>query len=235
MPGQRPPVSCLITCEHATNRVPPEWRWLFRDSESVLESHEAWDPGALDLARALADELRAPLLEGEVSRLLIDLNRSAGHPRRFSDWTRALSEQARCELESQWWLPHWRAYRQHVESQSPPVVHLACHSFTPKLNGRKRRTDIGLLYDPSRAGERVLCRELRRELESLRPELRIRMNDPYRGTANGLGQQHRKHYAPGRLVTVEIEINQRLVDMESWPQAIRELVVAASQALARSF
>lgn len=232
MPGQRPPVSRLISCEHAVNRVPGQWLWLFEGSESELESHRGWDPGSLELAQALAAEWSAPLLQGQVSRLLIDLNRSHHHRQRFSRWTRPLPEAARSEIEQAWWQPHWQAYRHWIESLPPPVVHLACHSFTPVLGGRERQADIGLLYDPSCAGETLFCRQMRSQLKVLRPDLRVRMNYPYRGTANGLGQQHRKCYAPDRLVTVEIEVNQRLVDREDWSQTIRNLVAAASRALA---
>ncbi len=43
------------------------------------------------MAHALTGEFAAPLVASTVSRLLIDLNRSIGHPQLFSAVTRVLS------------------------------------------------------------------------------------------------------------------------------------------------
>ena len=72
--------SFLITCEHGGNRVPAPYRRLFRGRRALLDSHRGYDPGALVMARALAAAFTAPLVTSTVSRLLIDLNRSTGHP-----------------------------------------------------------------------------------------------------------------------------------------------------------
>jgi len=130
------------------------------------------------------------------------------------------------------WRPHWRAYRDFLEHASGQVVHLACHSFTPVMAGRQRRVDVGLLYDPSRLPEKRFCRRLRDEIEARRPDLRVRMNTPYRGTANGLGQQHRSLFGADRLITVELEVNQRLVGRPDWAQTVEALVAAVAAALA---
>jgi len=216
MPGSKPPVSALITCEHASARVPAYWQRLFCGQTEVLASHRAWDPGSLDLAEALARHLDAPLLAGQVTRLLIDLNRSSGHPRRFSEWTRGLPESDRVRIERSWWLPHWQVFGQFIRSNPGQVVHIGCHSFTPVLAGRRRRFDIGLLYDSRRWAERRLCRDLAGRLSARLTGIRVRMNQPYRGTANGIGQQHRRLYGPDRLLSVEVEINQRLVRRGDW-------------------
>lgn len=231
MPGSKPPVSALITCEHASNAVPERWRELFAGYESELASHRGWDAGTPELGRKLADRLHAPLLLGRATRLLIDLNRSAGHPRRYSHWTRKLPRAERARIERDWWLPHWRAYRDHIESLPGRVVHIACHSFTPVFEGKLRRLDIGLLYDPSRQAEKRFCKALRRAIEQRRPELRVRMNAPYRGTANGLGQQHRREFPVDRLITVELEVGQQLVERSDWQDTQACLVSAVAEAL----
>lgn len=231
MPGPQPPVSALITCEHASNAVPGRWRELFDGHEEVLDSHRGWDPGTRELGRTLAGRLGAPLLVSEATRLLIDLNRSAGHPRRFSEFTRTLSRSERAHIERELWLPHWQAYRELLDESPGRVVHLACHSFTPVMDGRERRVEIGLLYDPSRQTEKRFCQRLRREIEARRPELRVRMNAPYRGTANGLGQQHRRLFPAERLISVELEVNQRLVGGPHWPDALACLEAAVAAAV----
>src|SRR4029079_1934164 len=44
------------------------------------ESHVAWDPGALGVARGLSRPLDAPLVHRAVSRLVLDLNRDPSAP-----------------------------------------------------------------------------------------------------------------------------------------------------------
>lgn len=226
MSEQQPPVSPLITCEHASNRVPVPWRWLFVGEEHVLDGHRGHDIGATDLALRMSGQLHAPLLAGRVTRLLVDLNRSASHPARFSPWSRRLEPAQRAHLAERWWEPHWRAYREWVDRLPGLVVHIACHSFTPVLNGKQRQADIGLLYDPSRRLERDWCVGLAGHLREQLPDLRIRRNYPYRGTSNGLGQQHRWLYPPQRLITMEIEFNQALAHHSDWP-ALRAGIVEA--------
>ncbi|MEX2500185.1 MAG: N-formylglutamate amidohydrolase [Wenzhouxiangellaceae bacterium] len=210
MPGRKPHVSFLISAEHASNAVPSRWQHLFAERPEVLASHRGGDRGSGELARALAAALDAPLLEGKVTRLLIDLNRSAGHPRRFSEFTRNLPPEQKRELVERYWQLHWDGYGEYLKSLPGQIIHIACHSFTPVLDGRNRKTDIGLLYDPSRQHEAHYCRTLGKALRTTLPDRTVHMNQPYRGVSNGIGQQHRKIRDDSRLITLELEINQRL-------------------------
>jgi len=63
------------------------------------------------MARALARAFRAPLVTSTISRLLIDLNRSIGHPQLFSPVTRGVTSTVRDEIVAQ----HYRPYRAQVE------------------------------------------------------------------------------------------------------------------------
>ncbi len=74
----------LSSCEHAHNSLPKEY--ASRMPASILASHRGWDLGALSVAKHLAQALRAPLIAGKFSRLLVDLNRSANNPKAFSAW-----------------------------------------------------------------------------------------------------------------------------------------------------
>ncbi len=223
---RQPSLSALITCEHATRSVPQRWQYLFEGCPALLDSHRGYDRGSLELAQALARQLNAPLLVGEVTRLLVDLNRSASHPQHFSEFTRGLSAKERKGLDAAHWKPHWDRYREFLHELPGRIVHLACHSFAPVLDGRTRNADIGLLYDPARPQERTWCRTLAGHIHSRLPELRTRMNYPYRGTSNGMGQQHRKVFDDTRLITVELEINQALCDREDWLNLVDELARA---------
>ena len=64
----------LLTCEHATNRLPSFARRRGR-LRAIMESHWGWDIGAWELTRELARRVRAGAIGGRWSRLLIDLNR----------------------------------------------------------------------------------------------------------------------------------------------------------------
>lgn len=230
MSGRKPPFSVLITAEHASCAVPAQYAGLFAGQEAVLQSHRGWDPGTAELAEALAVALGAPLLAGAVSRLLVDLNRSSAHPRYFSEFSRRLSREQRQQLAARYWQPHWEAYRSWIE-KARTLLHLACHSFTPELNGQRRNAEIGLLYDPARKRERQLAERLRASIKDAQPDLRVRMNYPYRGTANGMGQQHRRCFGEDRLVTLELEVNCRLVFRDDWPAMRAALVQACALAL----
>ena len=82
----------FVTCEHAGNVVPQEYAHLFVGHEHLLPTHRGWDPGALLLAREMAERFGAPLYYDETTRLLADLNRSVGTPDLHSEATRHLGK-----------------------------------------------------------------------------------------------------------------------------------------------
>lgn len=227
----------LVTCEHGGNQVPRAYRHLFPAGGGVLSSHRGWDPGALVLARALARRLDAPLFYATTSRLLIDLNRSPSHPALFSPYTRGLSPARRQAILERHYLPYRRAVEDHVRSQNHQgwaVLHLSAHSFTPRIKGEVRRTDLGLLYDPQRPRERIFCQALKRALAARLPGLSVRRNYPYRGTADGLTTWLRRHFGGNRYLGVEVELNQRIarVDPAAWRALRTGLCHAVADTLA---
>jgi len=64
----------LLICEHASNFMPPDLNNLGLDT-AALQSHIAWDPGALGVAKAMSAQLDATLISGGISRLVYDCNR----------------------------------------------------------------------------------------------------------------------------------------------------------------
>lgn len=229
----------LITCEHGGCRVPGRFRRLFSAHRRLLATHRGYDPGALPLARRLAQRLKAPLVYSQVTRLLVDLNRSLGHRALFSEVTRALSERERSAVLAR----HYRPYREQVEKairaatgRGQKVFHLSVHTFTPVLDGLVRRADVGLLYDPGRRGEAALCRRWREGLQQADGELRIRANYPYRGTADGLTTYLRRRFSADRYLGIELEVNQRfpLRGRQRWTQLQRQLGDSLARVLAVS-
>ncbi len=187
---------------------------LFRGSRALLDSHRGYDPGALVMARALARAFDAPLVTSTVTRLLIDLNRSIGHPQLFSAATRDAPAKLRTEIAERHYLPY-RAQVEHLVRRSVSrgrrVIHVSSHSFTPELDGKVRRADVGLLYHPGRQGEVEVCARWKASLAAMAPELRVRRNYPYAGKGDGLTAHLRRGFPPGAYVGIELEINQRIV------------------------
>ncbi len=225
--------SIIVTCEHASNAVPAEWRGAFRGTD-VLKTHRAWDPGAGLLAREMAATLNAPAFSGEVTRLLVDLNRSETHRKVFSEFTLPY---ARNDLLQRYWRPYRNEVTSTIEHalMRGAVLHLSVHSFTPVLDGQTRNADIGLLYDPARRLEREFCSAWRTELRAAQPALRVRMNYPYRGTSDGVTTAMRRQFGT-RYAGIELEVNQAISAQPkaSWAWLRTALLDSLEKASARA-
>jgi predicted N-formylglutamate amidohydrolase len=194
--------------------VPAAYASLFAGHGERLASHRGWDPGALALARDLARALEAPLHYATVSRLVIDLNRSMGHPRLYGEATRVLAPAARRRILEHHYLPYRHRVEDHIRREvagGHRVVHVSAHSFTPVLDGQARNADVGLLYDPARPGEAELARRWRAALSARDPALRARLNYPYRGASDGFTAYLRRRFAATDYVGIELEVNQKHV------------------------
>ena len=225
----------LISCEHASNRVPSELRGLGL-SKRHLEDHIAWDRGAAIMAKAIAARLGAPCHLGRWSRLVIDLNRSPDHPKLVAPVSFEVKIPGNQEADAveisrrqrRWWKP----YRERATADVSRLIarhgrclQLSIHSFTPVVDGVTRRADIGLLYDPAHAGERAFAKRLR---AALAPSgLGIYMNEPYRGTSDGFTTSLRARHPHARYAALEVETNQRLLRTPAAARRVARLVADA--------
>jgi predicted N-formylglutamate amidohydrolase len=210
---------------------------LFRGQRALLDSHCGVEPGALALARALARALDAPLVASTTTRLLVDLNRSLGHRQLFSATTRRLPAPVRDRIVARWYLPHREAVEDHVRRaavRGDRVIHIAAHSFAPVLDGRARRADVGLLYDPRRGEETALCARWKASLATRAPQLCVRRNYPYAGKDDGLTRHLRSRFSQHTYVGIELEINQAIVlaGGRAWRELRHSLVAALRHACA---
>ena len=170
------PLAILITSEHGGNQVPAAYRHLFKSAKQVLASHRGYDPGSLPLAESLAAAAKAPLIKTEITRLLVEVNRSPGHRKLFSEFTAPLSPAERKELLEKFYRPHREKIEKSIErliKKSSCVIHVGVHTFTPELDGDIRSADIGLLYDPVRPGETQFARLWQEAWHAQMPEMRI--------------------------------------------------------------
>jgi predicted N-formylglutamate amidohydrolase len=238
--SSRPSLFVLVTCEHGGNRIPAEYRDAFRDADEALRSHRGYDAGALAMAHDYAKALGAPLIASTTSRLLIDLNRSPGHPNLYSEFSREIPRHERQHIVERHYLPH-RSLVEATIAQAVArrcrVLHICSHSFTPVFNGETRNADIGLLYDPARTREREFCRQWQAQLASALPGYRTRLNYPYSGKADGLATYLRRQFAGEAYIGIEVEINQRHVAQggRHWREFRRSVVEAARAAIASSW
>lgn len=220
----------LVTCEHGGKEVPAEYRTLLEMAQPLLDTHRGYDAGALAMAQALAGALDAHLLYATTTRLLVDLNRSLGNPRIFSEAMRHAPPEVRREIIEAHYLPYRNEVERVVEHETSTghrVVHVSSQSFVPELDGEVRHADVGLLYDPRRPGEVALCRRWEQALAARAPALRVRRNYPYPGTADGLTTAMRRKFGPESYVGIELEINQRFLESEAAWAAVRDAVIGA--------
>lgn len=215
----------VLTCEHAVSDIPSKYRQLFRKEPEILQTHEAYDPGAFDLyeeLEAIADFSQAQV----VGRLLVETNRSVKNRNLFSRFSSVLEKEDKEEILKSFYHPYRQIVQEkiknHIDS-GEKLIHISVHSFTPVLKGVKRNCDIGLLYDPGRNDEKKFCREWGALMKSQRPDLRLRYNYPYLGKADGFTTTLRKSFTENYL-GIELEVNQSWVKnniMEGW---LKELV-----------
>jgi predicted N-formylglutamate amidohydrolase len=166
------PSRWLVTCDHATNRVPP---WVGGGDLGIapadMARHIAYDVGAAGLTEALSALMDAPAILSDFSRLVIDPNRGEDDPTllmRLYDGTVIPANKRADAAERERRLA--RLHRPYHEALAglaaphPARCLCAIHSFTPQLRGRPPRPwQVGILYShaDARLGPAMVaaCRE----------------------------------------------------------------------------
>ncbi len=207
----------FLICEHASNRIPASLANLGLGPE-VLQSHVAWDPGAAEVAKAMAVTLDAPLILQRFSRLVYDCNRPPDSPSAMPakseiydiPGNQALTGIARASRIAALYTPFHSAIEQHldqaIKQEHPPVI-ITVHSFTPVFHGRPRAVQLGLLHDRDDRLARVML-----GLSDDR-DGDIRLNQPYAPT-DGVMHMIQRHALPRDLPNVMIEIRNDLIHEE---------------------
>jgi predicted N-formylglutamate amidohydrolase len=222
--------SLVLTCEHASCAVPAEYDDLGLDPEQLAE-HIGWDVGAGALTEALAQRLGAPAIQSAVSRLVIDCNRDlADHDLIVAEshgvyvpGNQRVDTLERDRRIREFYDPYHDAVDAALAPR-PGALLLSVHSFTPALNGRERRFDIGVLFD----GFATEAEQLGGALAA--GGLSVRYNQPYSGL-DGLIFSARTHGMRHGLRYLEIEVNNRLLRAATGIDAIATAVVPALRPL----
>ncbi|MFZ1467685.1 MAG: N-formylglutamate amidohydrolase [Paracoccaceae bacterium] len=229
--GEDRPGRWLVTCDHASNRVPD---WVGGGDLGLpaadMARHIAWDVGAAGLARALAQRLDSPAILSDFSRLVIDPNRGEDDPTLVMQLydgsiipaNRFLTRTDMQERLTRLYRPYHAAYAC-LADRHPDRVILAIHSFTPCLQGRPPRPwQVGVLY--SHLDDR-LSRPLIARLQA-EPDLCIGDNEPYSGHLPG-DAVDRHALARGRHNTL-IELRHDLIgtaaDQVAWADRLAPIL-----------
>lgn len=205
----------ILTCEHANNNVPSKLKSHTQIPSSILNSHRGYDVGALNLAKALKKLLQAELYFTEISRLVIDTNRRLNN-KAFSPYTSHLPEDVKKTII----IP----YNQYRETVGATVAQsckkkqftfvLSIHSFTPTFKGKKRQTDIGLLYRTDIAKEAFFASALKQSLTNL--PYKVHFNRPYRGYTDCLLNDIADRHLNDKFITsLFLEFNSKLIKTPS--------------------
>ncbi|MBP1852382.1 N-formylglutamate amidohydrolase [Rhizobium halophytocola] len=223
----------LIVCEHASRRLPDKAGTLGLSSEA-LESHIAWDPGALAVARHMSGRLDASLIHQRFSRLIYDCNRppdSASAMPEMSEiydipGNRDLSVAERYARTSALYVPFHDRIAAEIEARAgrgQATVLVTVHSFTPVYMGKSRAVEIGILHDDdSRLADAMLT------AGEGNSDYRLGRNDPY-GPRDGVTHTLRLHALPRGLMNVMIEVRNDLIANEADQQKAASYLSALLQ------
>lgn len=208
------PGPVLIVCEHASRAFPAPWGDLGL-SAAETAAHIAWDPGALGLARGLAERLGAGLVHAPVSRLIYDCNRPPDAPGAMAERSEhyqipgnsGLTPAQRLQRVEAVYLPFHAGLAAEIARRmvlGPPPVIVTVHSFTPVWFGQKRAVEFGIIHDADpRLAEAVLR-------EAAGCGLEVQMNAPY-AAADGVTHLLRRQALPLGLMNVMLEVRNDLI------------------------
>jgi predicted N-formylglutamate amidohydrolase len=230
----------VILCDHASNRIPEEFTSAGLSAD-LLDTHIAWDPGALGVARRMSALLDAPLIWPDASRILIDCNRPAEADslivveteRGPVDANRGLSPEERARRLAQIHVPYHAAIHaclnRRLEAHRPTVV-VAIHSFTPIFFGKQRPWQIGVVFGDDRRLADPLISQLKSDAR-----LTVGVNEPY-SPADSVYYTVERHSGPAHLPAVMIEIRNDEIDDDAgqrrWAARLANTLLAAEQRLA---
>lgn len=228
-----------IVCDHASNSIPMEYQ-SFGFANEALQTHIAWDPGALPVARRLSAKLDAPLLWPDVSRLVIDCNRAPGAPSLIVTESEGrpvpanveLSEAERSRRLELIHAPYHGAIDACLKRRAAAgreTALIAIHSFTPIYLGKSRPWQIGIVFGEDRRIADLLIGELKAD-----PTLNVGINEPY-SPADQVYYTIERHAGPLGLPAAMIEIrNDEIGDdagQQSWADRLANILVVAEPLL----
>ncbi|MDA1089480.1 MAG: N-formylglutamate amidohydrolase [Proteobacteria bacterium] len=219
-----------LVCDHASRVVPASLAGLGLDDDQ-FDRHIAYDIGAADVTRLLAQTLDAQAVLAGYSRLVIDVNRPPGHPEsipQVSDHTpipgnQGLGEEEHNRRVAEFFEPYHDAIMEdlgHLWRRGKPPALFSIHSFSPEFGDAVRPWDVGVLWnhDPRIAMPLI---------DTLAAKgLKVGDNLPYSG--RDLAYTINLHGGAAGLANCAVEINQNqvrdAVGIERWAGILTEVM-----------
>ncbi|MEP4037022.1 N-formylglutamate amidohydrolase [Pseudophaeobacter sp.] len=234
--GADRPARWLITCDHASNVVPPfVGGGDLGLPQADMQRHIAYDPGALAVCKLLGERLNAPVVASNFSRLVIDPNRGEDDPTllmQLYDGTIIPANRHAGDSEREMRLE--RCYRPYHAALAklaarPDTVIISVHSFTPQLRGRAPRPwEIGILHPEGEPFSPHLIKALKGP-----GDLCVGVNEPYTGYLPGdaIDTHGTKMGRPNTLIELRNDLIADSTGQKLWAD---RLANALPQALAAS-
>jgi predicted N-formylglutamate amidohydrolase len=220
--------SCVLICEHASNRLPRALGTLGLPA-SELQRHIAWDLGAEQVARRLSRLIDAPLVLQRYSRLAYDCNRPPESPEAMPEISeithipgnRNLTPTDRLARIQEIYRPFQMAIAELLDYRAAEGVRsvvVTVHSFTPVYKGTRRTVELGILHDrDTRLAEKLITSF---------PGVDARLNEPY-GPKDGVLHTLNLHAAPRGLQHIMFEMRNDLIAEERGQNEWAERLLAS--------
>ena len=223
----------VIVCEHASNHIPAPWGDLGLTPDQ-RRAHIAWDPGALGLARGLAQGLDAVLVHAPVSRLVYDCNRAPDMPGAMPARSEihdipgnaAITPEERATRTAAVYIPFHDGLHAVLMDRIARGLHpalITIHSFTPVYFGQPRAVEFGVIHDADDTLPRAILAEAQ-----ARTRLRAELNEPY-SARDDVTHTLRLHATPYALPNAMLEIRNDLI---ATPEAEAQMAATLAPVLA---
>jgi predicted N-formylglutamate amidohydrolase len=238
----------LLVCDHASRRVPKALGDLGLPP-TAFDRHIAWDIGAAEVARQLAEAFDAPLVMSGYSRLVLDPNRATDNPTAIpavSDGQHVPANEALPPVErarriEALFEPYHAAIAAALATfkrrKIVPAV-ISVHSCTPVFQGFARPWHVGVLWNRDGRLARPLIERLA-AISVAGKGIAVGDNQPYSGQG-GEGYTVKRHAEAAGLPHVTLEIRQDLIDTRrgarKWAKVVAEALgpLLADPALRRA-
>ena len=209
----------VFVCEHASKTMPASLGDLGLDAEA-LESHIAWDIGALPVARGLSKALDGTLVAQAYSRLAYDCNRPPESPGAVPEKSEVFvvpgnmgltgpERQARVKGLYEPFHAALEGVLDRRAALGQPTVLVTVHSFTPVYFGENRDGHLGILHDTDQRFADAMLEAADEAGLDL-----VRRNYPY-DASDGVTHTLQRHAIVRGIPNVMLEIRNDLIADET--------------------
>ncbi|MBC7953071.1 MAG: N-formylglutamate amidohydrolase [Rhodospirillaceae bacterium] len=221
-----------MICDHASPLIPARYGELGL-APGDRYAHVAWDIGAAEVTRGLAQRFKCPAVLAGISRLVMDCNRQPGDPSSIPVNSCGVTVPGNAKVDDaeadaraeEWFWPYHHeigTVLAHLFRHGTVPAMISVHSFTPCMGAAERPWHVGVLWNrDSRMAMPVL-----HHLQA-RTDLVVGDNQPYSGRE--INYTLDTHAGAAGLPHVSFEIRQ---DLLTDPQACARWVDILGDALA---